>query len=704
MSTEKKKLIEMPPEAPHKNLRRGVGATIVSGCLVLTMLPAAAFAVPGDTPRDPGQTGQAPFAQDAQFGDMQQNGYGGQPDGGQAPQQPSWGDSGAPGAEGQQQGGYPQFDGEQPSGQPDASMQPDGTQGPGQGEASQQPADGQQPGDGQQLGRPGDGQQPPVPIGQVNDLVQRVYDAMAVDGEAHPIADVMQQLTSGMQGIVWNQFGIGQQPAQPGGEQNGQQPGQPGGEQAGQPGGQQPGQQNGQQPPMTPERMREILQSLYGILGIDAEANPIEDMMHQMMSSMQNAMTNPFGFGGQPGQQPGQPGQQPGQPGQQPGQPGGSNGAPTSYDAANKLDTSADGGAYKSTADNENAVLVDGKAVTLSNFTVEKTGSASGENADFYGTNAGILANNGANLTIDGATVTTDGAHANGVFSYGSGTSVAISNSTITTTGNNSGGLMTTGGASLSATNMTVNTTGNSSAAIRTDRGGGTVTASQGTYSTSGVGSPAIYSTADVTVSDATLSATNSEAVVIEGGNSVTLRNANVTGSNAKLNGQSTVKTNVLIYQSMSGDASEGASSFTMAGGSLTSLTGSMFHVTNTTTTIDLSGVTLANAPDSSDFLIATADAWGTSGRNGGHATVNLTSQAASGNITVDSVSSVALNLKGNSSYEGAISNDGTVDVTIEAGSTWTLTGDSYVSSLSNAGSINLNGHALYVNGVAYAG
>ena len=199
------------------------------------------------------------------------------------------------------------------------------------------------------------------------------------------------------------------------------------------------------------------------------------------------------------------------------------------------------------------------------------------------------------------------------------------------------------------------------------------------------------------------MSATNSEAVVIEGGNSVTLNNANVTGSNTTLNGQSTQKTNVLIYQSMSGDASEGQSSFTMTGGSLTSLTGSMFHVTNTTTTINLDGVALTNASDSEDFLVASADSWGTSGKNGGNATVNLTNQSVEGNIVVDGVSSVSLNIKGGSSYTGAISNKGTASVTMEAGGVWILTADSSVSSLSgDTSGINLNGHTLYVNVLEY--
>lgn len=438
--------------------------------------------------------------------------------------------------------------------------------------------------------------------------------------------------------------------------------------------------------------LRRFIQQFAEIFSLNVDGGKVNELLAAFMPT-------PPGGQNQPGTQPTQ------QPGTQPGgqQPGGQSSAPTTYDAANNLTANGSNTMYTSSSANQNAVLVDGKQLSLNDVSVNKTGDATGEDADFYGINAAILANNGSTLTIAGSNVTTSGAHANGVFSYGSGTTINISDSTIKTAGNNSGGLMTTGGASMNATNLTVATSGNSSAAIRTDRGDGTVTATKGSYCTSGVGSPAIYSTADVTVSDATLSATSSEAVVIEGGNSVTLSNANVTGSNATLNGQSTVKTNVLIYQSMSGDASEGASSFNMTGGSLTSLTGAMFHVTNTTTTINLDGVQLVGAEDSNDFLTATADSWGTSGKNGGIATVNLSNQEVSGNIVVDGVSSVTLNMKGGSSYTGAIQNEGTAKVYLEAGSTWTLTGDSYVSSLDgDTGGINLNGHTLYENGVAF--
>ena len=354
----------------------------------------------------------------------------------------------------------------------------------------------------------------------------------------------------------------------------------------------------------------------------------------------------------------------------------------TEYTAAATITENSSGETYSSSSDGENAVLVKGHSVSMTGTTVSKSGSASGENADFTGVNAAVLATDGANLTLDDASVTTDGAHANGVFSYGSGTTVNVSNTTIKTTGNNSGGLMTTGGGTLNASNLTVSTSGNSSAAIRTDRGGGTVTVNKGSYDTSGVGSPAIYSTADITVLDATLSASNSEAVVIEGGNSVNLTDVNISGSNTKLNGQSTQKTNVLIYQSMSGDASEGNSTFTMTGGTMTAETGSMFHVTNVTTTITLQNVDFTYSADSNVFLDASADSWGRSGKNGGNVTLNLVDQEITGSILSDSISTVA--------------------VSLDSSSKWTLTGDSYVTSFTgDLSNVNTNGYTLYVNGTA---
>lgn len=374
-------------------------------------------------------------------------------------------------------------------------------------------------------------------------------------------------------------------------------------------------------------------------------------------------------------------------------------------------DTSVSGESYTSSGDDENALRVDGAAVTLDKIKVKKSGgdSSNTENGDFYGQNAGLLALNGATVTITGATVNTSAVNGNGVFSYGEGTTVNISDSTIRTTERNSGGIQTTGGGTTNASNLDVETQGASSAAIRTDRGGGTVRVNGGSYVTNGTGSPSIYSTADIEVTGATLTANASEAVVVEGKNSVSLTNCSVTGNMSGTYAQDNSENihNVMIYQSMSGDADEGLASFSMTSGSLTSKNGDMFYVTNTACTISLSGVTLTPTNDTL-LRVAGNDSsrgWGTTGANGGTCTFTASDQTMSGAIIVDDISSLAMTLSGSSTYTGTINASGTagtVSVTLQNGAKWSLTGDSYITSFSgDVSSIISNGYHVYVNDTA---
>ncbi len=362
---------------------------------------------------------------------------------------------------------------------------------------------------------------------------------------------------------------------------------------------------------------------------------------------------------------------------------------------------------YTSNENGAHAVEADGETASYSNIKVEKTGDSSGDEADFYGENAAVFATNGATLDLSSIVVETDGTHANGVFSYGSGTTVNISDSVIETTGNCSGGLMTTGGGTMNAVNLNIHTTGNSSAAIRSDRGGGTVNVTEGSYVTEGKGSPVIYSTADITVSDAFLESTSSQGVVVEGKNSVTLNDVELVANNVSKNSdKSDWYQAVMIYQSMSGDADEGLASFTMKDGSLLNRNGDVFFVNNTMATISLENVSIANEDDNGYFLRAAAAGWGTEGSNGGHVAMELNDQTIEGDIIVDEISTLNMYLKNHSSYTGATNEDGEagdVYVEIEEGSKWTLSADSYITSLTcDADSIDLNGHKLYVNGQEY--
>ncbi|MBQ3408774.1 MAG: hypothetical protein IJH12_06205 [Clostridia bacterium] len=408
------------------------------------------------------------------------------------------------------------------------------------------------------------------------------------------------------------------------------------------------------------------------------------------------------------GNSSGAPGGNGGAPGKNGGAPGGGSSANVTHTGATTIssDTTNSGSTYSSTTGSENALLVTGGTSTLSNVSVNKSGDSDGDEADFYGVNAAVMTKDGT-LNINGGTITTNGSHANGVFAYSSG-KINISDATIKTSSNNSGAIMVTGGGTLTANNVTATTDGNSSAPIRSDRGGGTLTVNGGTYTANGVGSPAIYSTADITVNNATLTSTSSEGAVVEGKNSITLNNTTLTDTNTSLNGNSETYKNIFLYQSMSGDADVGNSSFTAKDSTITTNKGDTIFVTNTTATISLENNTIVNNDSTGGFLRIQSGKWGTSGSNGGDVTLNATNQQVNGNVYVDNVSALAMSISSGSSYEGTINADNTAKtlaITLDSSSTLTLTGDSYITSLNNAASdnsnINLNGYTLYVNGTA---
>ena len=410
------------------------------------------------------------------------------------------------------------------------------------------------------------------------------------------------------------------------------------------------------------------------------------------------------------------------------GAPGGSS-ADIEYSGSVEV-SSADeqsGQTYESTTADQSALLITtSDEVTITNPTVTKTGdSDGGDNCNFYGLNAAVLVQGGSTTTITGGTITSDADGANGVFSYGGnggqngaegdGTTVIIKDTTIETTGDGSGGIMTTGGGTTYAYDLDVTTSGRSSAAIRTDRGGGTVYVEGGTYTSNGLGSPAIYSTAEIHVTDADLVSNLSEGVCIEGLNSIELTDCDLTANNTQCNGNATFLDTIMIYQSMSGDADSGTSTFTMTGGSLTSKSGHVFHVTNTSAVINLSDVTIKNE-DAEQVLISVCDDGWSGGSN--TAVLNATQQVLSGKVLVGDNSTLTLNLSDGSAFTGSVSGEitnakgetvstevGTVSVTLDSTSTWTLTGDSYVTEFNgDASNVISNGYTLYVNGTALTG
>lgn len=390
-----------------------------------------------------------------------------------------------------------------------------------------------------------------------------------------------------------------------------------------------------------------------------------------------------------------------------PGEPGGNGSTTVDHGSYVSLVTEdSTGETYESTSDSENAVRVEGSTVTLTDATINKTAgeTGSGDSSNFYGVNAGLLAMDGANVTLNNAVVNTTVEGANGIFSYSEGTTVTVNNATIQTTADSAGGIMVTGGGTMVVKDSVIDTEGDHSAALRTDRGGGTLTVDGGTYTSNGTGSPAVYSTADISVSNATLTANNSEALVIEGKNSINLTDCIVSGNMTSTNSESVH--NVMIYQSMSGDADTGTSTFTMTNGDLTANQGDMIYVTNTSCTIELTNVTLDLYTDVLLNIVGNnSNNWGTEGSNGGQCVFTVINQILTDKIIVDEISSLDLRLTNGSSFTGTINSEdegGTVSVNMDSTSEWALTGDTYVTELTGSTeNIDTNGYTLYVNGVA---
>ena len=335
--------------------------------------------------------------------------------------------------------------------------------------------------------------------------------------------------------------------------------------------------------------------------------------------------------------------------------------------------------------------------VNIENSVFDKTGNTtSDDNSNFRGQNAVVLSIDGSQINIKGSNITSNSKGSNAVFATGEGSVINVENTNIHTKSDSSRGLDATYKGTVNGKNLTITTEGAHSATLATDRGEGTINAEAAKLTTSGEGSPVIYSTGNIIVNNVNGIANNSEIGVVEGKNSITLTNSNVTGY--KDNG-------FMLYQSFSGDAESGIARLKAENNTLTThATGAFLYVNNTTAEVDLSN-NVISMPNTSTLVKAAADSrWGKTGENGGHLTLRTSNQELSGNIMADSISTIALDMTNGSSLVGAVNTDNAakeVTVKLSKDSNWILTGDSYVKSLNNedttGSNIHLNGYKLVV-------
>lgn len=353
---------------------------------------------------------------------------------------------------------------------------------------------------------------------------------------------------------------------------------------------------------------------------------------------------------------------------------------------------------FDNTTSDQNAFISKNKAtITIDSSVFDKTGNTTNDdNSNFRGQNAVVLGIEGSQTSIKDSNITSNSIGSNAVFATGEGSVINIENTNIHTKGDSSRGLDATYKGTVNGKNLTITTEGAHSATLATDRGEGTINAESAKLTTSGAGSPVIYSTGNITANSINGVANKSEIGVVEGKNSITLTNSNVTGYHD--NG-------FMLYQSFSGDAESGIARLKAENNTLTTHgTGAFIYVNNTTAEADLTGNAIV-MPNTTTLVKAAADSrWGKDGENGGHLTLRASNQELNGNIVADSISTVALDMTNGSSLVGAVNTDNTakeITMKLSKDSTWTLTGNSYVKSLTNenttGSNIHLNGYKLVV-------
>ena len=345
------------------------------------------------------------------------------------------------------------------------------------------------------------------------------------------------------------------------------------------------------------------------------------------------------------------------------------------------------------TSSDESAIVVnDGGSLNATGLTISKSGDSSNtENSEFYGLNAAVLVQKGSEATIKDTTIETNATGANAIFSTGENAIINVSNTKITTTEDSSRGLDATYGGTINANIVTITTSGQHCAAVATDRGEGTVTVKNSILNTNGKGSPCVYSTGTISVSDSKGMATNSSCAVIEGKNSITLNNTKLTSYGIGRVDDGIDNCGVMIYQSMSGDASEGTGTFSATDSTLTISkkskiyeTSPMFFITNTDAVINLENTKLNYGSNQLVTVSGNDGEWGSQGSNGGNLILNATNQILNGNISVDNISTASFILKGSTltSTINSENNAKEVNLSLDSSSKWVVTGDSYVTTL----------------------
>ncbi len=374
--------------------------------------------------------------------------------------------------------------------------------------------------------------------------------------------------------------------------------------------------------------------------------------------------------------------------------------------AANEITTDGtyDDATYSSEKSDENALRVSMAYITANGNSFTKSGDASEMlSSELYGLNAALLVTHGGHGAFNDAKISTRGLGAIGAYGYSKGTYINLNGAEVNTDGLAATAVAVSERAMMKVQNSTVSTKGDQSPAIKIAKNGGMILTEDSTFVTSGLNSHGIVSNGNVTITGGSVKAEQTKAAVIRNINTITLEGAILEGNEV-----GAVPYNIVMYSDEEAIGTMGTQQFDAKDSTLISHNGGMFYVTGTHCRITLSNTTIEQDPALPVFTITGNDGaagWGAPGANGGHVELILSHQNLNGDILLDSISDVNLNVREESVWTGAIDIVPNVeggdayktnaDVFIAEGATWNLTKDSKVTSLFNLGTINYNGHTI---------
>ncbi|MBO6190309.1 MAG: hypothetical protein J6N92_05825 [Alloprevotella sp.] len=392
---------------------------------------------------------------------------------------------------------------------------------------------------------------------------------------------------------------------------------------------------------------------------------------------------------------------------------GGSSGGGTSTDApdgayyvlSDGSTVTKTGETLSTSTSDYNVVQVTSGTLNLNTCVLTKTGDTSrtdGDATSFYGTNSAVYAGgSNAVVNITDCTVTTNSKGSNAVFSY-NGATINIDGITIDNTSSVSRGLHCTYGGAIIASNVDITTRSETSSTIATDRGGGTVSVTGGTATAKGNNSAVLYSTGTITATNLTGVSEQGEIAVVEGDNGVVITDCTMTSGSSKRA--------LMMLQSGSGDA-EGTNAYITVSNSSLNVTGESTPLCEVPTlnngTLTLTDVTLS-VPSGVLMFVDYNTQWSTYGGYG-HLILKTTqgSWGYTGSVDADSYSHATVEVGNGVTWRGTMdadNNAASATVTVDDGGTWVLTGNSYVSTLVNNGTIYTNGYSLSYDTVSGSG